>query len=411
MAPLFGVLLAAYAVVDGGAALRSSCDPGDPVVARLAAGTAVDIRFSINGEWGACYKVAASVGGRLVEGYLPAQVLQGLEAYQKARSSGGSIGGTAESPKPAPLTVAQRAAAARSLGADNARLEQASELMKANDNQEALGLIEQVLRNHPKEPGVLAMAGMAAYQGDDPKRAIGYWRQSLDLEASPPIESLVKRAEKEVAADSASERLFGARFTLRYNANETPPEQARAMIPVLDSEWARLSQQLGCETGERISAAILSPNAYRQATGAAEWSGGQFDGRIRVAQLEPGGIGAETRRVFAHEIVHACIARIAEMPSWLHEGLAQQLSGEGLSATDRALVMRMAKAGQLPSLRNLSQTWSRMSSEHAHAAYATALVAAELLFQMYGADGVRNLLHNPAMLDQVTADLDKRLKQ
>ena len=38
-------------------------------------------------------------------------------------------------------------------------------------------------------------------------------------------------------------------------------------------------------------------------------------------------------------------------------------------------------------------------------------LAANLLYESYGADGVRNLLHNPNMLDQVTADLDRRLRQ
>jgi hypothetical protein len=127
--------------------------------------------------------------------------------------------------------------------------------------------------------------------------------------------------------------------------------------------------------------------------------------------VEGNQIGTETRRVFAHEIVHACIGQIGSMPSWLHEGLAQRLSGESPTQTDLAAIKMMAKSGQLPSLKNLSQTWSRLSAQHARVAYATALVAAGHLYDLYGADGVRNLLHNPAMLGQVTTDLDNRLKQ
>jgi len=39
-----------------------------------------------------------------------------------------------------------------------------------------------------------------------------------------------------------------------------------------------------------------------------------------------------TRQVFAHELVHACLANIGSWPAWLHEGLAQKLSGEPVSA-------------------------------------------------------------------------------
>jgi hypothetical protein len=40
-----------------------------------------------------------------------------------------------------------------------------------------------------------------------------------------------------------------------------------------------------------------------------------------------------------------------------------------------------------------------------------ALAAVELFYQHYQAFGIRNLLRNPQMLDQITADLDRRLRQ
>ena len=50
-----------------------------------------------------------------------------------------------------------------------------------------------------------------------------------------------------------------------------------------------------------------------------------------------------------------------------------------------------------------------MSAQHAAAAYATAFVAADLLFESYANFGIANFLRNPAMLPQVTAELDKKL--
>jgi hypothetical protein len=98
-------------------------------------------------------------------------------------------------------------------------------------------------------------------------------------------------------------------------------DQARTLVPILDSEFTRVSEALGCRSEERLTAIVQTPEAYRQSTGAAERSGGQFDGRIRVALLEktPGDL---TRQTFAHEIVHACLAQTGEWPAWLHEGLA-----------------------------------------------------------------------------------------
>jgi tetratricopeptide (TPR) repeat protein len=258
--PGFGVLLAAaFAVANEGTALRTSCDPYDPQVAKLDAGTEVAIRFSVNGEFGACYKVTATAGGKTVEGYLPAKALKGLEEFARLRNGAARL----DSPSAvrADLDKLRKAAVGET---SDARLQRAAELMKANQFQEALTLVEQVMKKSPKDANLLAMAGLAAYQGDDPKRAVAYWKESLDLEANPPVESMLRRAEKELAADGANERLFGARFTFRYNPADVSAEQARSIVPVLDSEWARLSSQLGCESGERIAVAVLSPEAYRQ---------------------------------------------------------------------------------------------------------------------------------------------------
>ena len=54
-----------------GAELREACEPGDPVVAKLAAGTAATVRFGMNG----CYAVEVSQSGQTITGFLPADAL------------------------------------------------------------------------------------------------------------------------------------------------------------------------------------------------------------------------------------------------------------------------------------------------------------------------------------------------
>ena len=80
-------------------------------------------------------------------------------------------------------------------------------------------------------------------------------------------------------------------------------------------------------------------------------------------------------------------------------------------AADLALVKQMARQNQLPSLKRLSGTWSRLSPQHARVAYAAAYQAAEALFAAYGNDGARNLVRNPETLAQVSAELDRRVRQ
>jgi hypothetical protein len=154
---------------------------------------------------------------------------------------------------------------------------------------------------------------------------------------------------------------------------------------------------------------VQSRDAYRKSTDAAEWNGGQFDGRIRVPVAGGQGMDASLLRTFAHETTHACLSMMGRWPAWVQEGLAQKLSGDTLSASSRQKLEKMVHDGRVPRLENLRQDWSRMDTDHAVAAYAVSLAAVELFYQNYQGYGVRNLVNNPQKLAQITADLDKRL--
>jgi hypothetical protein len=253
------------------------------------------------------------------------------------------------------------------------------------------------------------MAGVAAWRADEAKRALDYWRESLDLAPNPDLEKLYKRVEKERTNDQSGEKLYGVRVVLRYDAGTVPVDTARGMVTAVDSAFARVSAQLGCFAEEKIVTIIQSRDAYKKATDAAEWSGGQYDGRIRVPVMSGQQMDARQEQVLAHETTHACLAMLGEWPSWLHEGMAQKLSGETLRPQMRAQLAEMAKAGQLPKLEALRSGWSGLDAQHARLAYSLALEAVDALYENFGNDGVRNLMRNPERLPAISAELDKRL--
>jgi len=287
-------------------------------------------------------------------------------------------------------------------------LAQAEQLINANQPGKALELLEPELQKR-RDPALLAMAGVAAWRSDDPRHAVELWQESLELAPNPDLETLIKHVEKERSNDQSSEKLYGIRVVLRYDSVTVPTDTARAMVNVVDSTFARVSQQLGCYAEEKIVTIIQSRDAYQKATDAAEWSGGQYDGRIRVPVMNGQQMDARQEQVLAHETTHACLAMLGEWPSWLHEGMAQKLSGQTLAPESRAQLVQLAKAGQLPKLESLRQGWSGLDAQHARLAYSLALEAVDALYENFGNDGVRNLMRNPERLAVISAELDKRL--
>ncbi len=401
---LLSLALATHAVSVDQYPLREGCDAGDRVVATLHAGDPVDIRFALAGSGGGCYKVNVVSEGQTLQGYVSADAISGVEEFDAARRAAPSTN--------APATIRAdsaevRAAVTRGIDDPGAK---AARLIEANRPREALTILEKVVQSSGNDAGLLSLAGYAAYRSDNMRLAMDYWERSLALQPSAPVQRLYEAAAREQHEDQSDERMFSTRFLLRYNRDEMSSGTARAITQMLETEYSRITLELSCRPNEQIVVIVQSPEEYQRTTAAAEWSTGQYNGRIRVAASDQAELDEQTRQTFAHELVHACMAGLGDFPVWLHEGLAQKLAGEKLGARERALIERMAGAGELPRLDKLSQTWTRLSTAHAAVAYATALAAVELFYKYHSGVGPRNLLRNPQMLPQIEADLDRRLR-
>jgi tetratricopeptide (TPR) repeat protein len=416
MTALLALIFLAVSVRQDQTPLRTSCDSGAETIANLPAGAEVTIRFALSGEATPCYKIVARVGGKELSGYVAASALQGLDAFDRGLRDAAWVDLTQVLSAVRPTSTGPRAGVAPRDAPRTAAaglVDRAAELLESGQPEKALQLIEPAARS-ARDPGLLALAGAAAWRADDTGKALGYWRESLDLQPNPALESLYQRVEKENKNDQSSARLYGFRIALRYEAGAIGADTAREIVAVLDREFARISSELGCVAEERIVAIAQSPEAYRKTTDAAEWSGGQFDGRIRVpiapeASGQSAAANATVRRTLAHEIAHACLTLTGQWPAWLQEGLAQRLSGDQVSPELRAKLAEWSAQGKLPKLANLGQDWSRLDTEHAIAAYGLSLEAIETFYASYGAEGVRNLLHNPDRLAAITADIERRL--
>ena len=277
----------------------------------------------------------------------------------------------------------------------------AGQLLNLSQPSQALDLLRPALDRHPRDPGLLLLAGLAAYRSDQLGEALGFWKQSLDLAPNDALSAMVENAKREAAADHSSDRLLGIHIALRYDANALSLDTAHSILEMLEADYSRISTQLGCSSGERVIAIVQSREQYMRGTNAAEWSGGHFDGRIHIAWTGPG-----IERALAHELVHACLMSIpsgsSPWPIWLQEGLAQKFSGEVLSLSIREQLLQRARVGGIPRLENLGQDWFSMSQQDAVAAYNISLAAVDQIYP----HGIREILAHPEALPALTTDLD-----
>jgi tetratricopeptide (TPR) repeat protein len=405
--------VAAMAVRSDQTPLRSGCDSGDDVVASLPAGTPVELRFRLS-DGTDCFKISATIDGKDVLGYVPGSALTGLAKFEQDRSAAAST--TASLPSPVTTGAIGRQAIAPSqymVHTADPAIARAARLLNASQPAQALEQLQSALQRNPRDPNVLLLAGLAAYRADQLRDALDYWKQSLAIAPNETLQAVYENARREAAADHSGEKLYGAHIALRYEGQALPADTARAILGLLDGDYATISAQLGCTPDERIVAIVQNRDSYLRSTGAAEWSGGQYDGRIHIAWTDGSQIGQQMQRALAHELVHACLTSIPSgstpWPAWLQEGLAQKLSGDTLPRPVRDQLQKLAAAHAIPRLENLGQDWSAMTKQNAVFAYSLALAAADALYDSYVNYGIRNVLNNPERLPSITADLDTKL--
>lgn len=359
--------------------LRDACSGEASVVARLEGGAPLKIRFAFSGDLGTCYKVESAAGG----GYLTADEIDGLDDYRR----GLAMASDRDLPQMIRAEVTRLKTAAAGRPAESGVVQ----LLETSQPREALRLLETSLLPAAKaagarDPYLLALAGLAAFQSDQPKRAAEYWAESMAVRPDPAVERLLRKVQGELKSDTSREKVSSSRFDLRYDSAELQPAAASQILELLNAESDRLNAALGCGFQEKITAVVQTRHAYRATTGAEDWSGGQFDGRIRIV-LDGGRVTEGARRALAHELVHACLARNGRFDRWFHEGMAQRWSGERPEAD---ALRQAAGRAQMPD-------WQKSAAE-ARLFYAWSWLAVERLYAVHAEPGVRLMLRNPASL-------------
>lgn len=368
----------------------------------------VKLLYSLAGEAVPCYKVNVEVEGKTVSGYLPASSMDGIDSFDKGRRDAAWLEIRPSAPQRG-TAFASKAAPSKGLRIAGSKLTYAAKDLIDNGRPgDALRMLEPELRKKP-DAGLLTLAGLAAWKNEDNRQALDYWKQSLELQPDAELQSLYASVEREVKNDVSGEKLYGIRVMLRYDNVTVPAETARRMAGAVDETYARVSSELGCRTDDRIVTIVQSWDAYRKTTEAVEWSGGMFDGRIHMPADANQQMTAEMKKKLAHEATHACLAMIGKWPTWLHEGLAQKLSGDSMAPASRQRLLAVAREAKLTDISKLDSGWARLDGRNASIAYGLALAAVETMYDEFGLDGIRNLMRNPERLSYTVTELNKRM--
>ena len=260
---------------------------------------------------------------------------------------------------------------------------------RLSNTSRARELLTRALQIDPALTPASQLLGTLLYESGDLAGAIRVYDAALVRAPDQDrMQAKVEEWRKEAALHDGFRRTLGGHFTVLF---EGPAEEeaAATAVEILEGAYGRIGDILRTFPPEPITVVLYTQQQFRDVTRTPGWSGGLFDGRIRLPVR--GGLTdtREFERVLTHEYVHALVHSVAAggVPAWLNEGLAAALEPGGM---DRA--RRDIGRGPVVPLSQLSRPFGDLPVSAVPPAYAGSAIAAWDILERAGAPRLMGLI-------------------
>lgn len=240
---------------------------------------------------------------------------------------------------------------------------------------------------------ILYYLGLVQFDSDHRLEAIELWEQALKLSPGrSEIIELLKKSRKENSVEAKMDRGHSSRFDLTYDPGVNSAF-ALAILDVLESAANQVGAELGLFPEARVPVGIYKRADYKAVTDSPDWSGGFYDGKIRLPFGLLNEVTPQIRSVLFHEYAHVVVFEITRgnCPLWLNEGIAE-IFGRMQHSRSQQEFGRAARTGKLADFRSLEASFSGLSSSEAALAYQQSHALVSYMVATYGWHRIRQIL-------------------
>jgi tetratricopeptide (TPR) repeat protein len=253
--------------------------------------------------------------------------------------------------------------------------------------------LERVRSQQPESVEALIYLGLVLYETDTRLEAVQLWEQALKLAPGrKDTVQLLDKARKEATVEEKMDRGNSSRFNLTYDPG-VPTSFALAVLDVLESASNQVGSELGHFPAARVPVVIYKRNDYKTITNSPDWSGGAYDGTIRLPFGALSEISAGLRSVLFHEYAHVVVFDLTKgnCPIWLNEGIAEMFGRKQLSDSKAANAQTSIK-GAAVDIRKLEGSFTGLSSADANIVYQQSYSLVNYVVTAYGWHRIQQIL-------------------
>ena len=242
-------------------------------------------------------------------------------------------------------------------------------------------------------PDLLYFLGRAHYDSGNLQAALEFWDKALELDpGQKEISKAVAKARRELAVEGRMAQDYSSRFVVSYEG-DVRSNLADQVLDTLETAYNRVGSDFSFFPDTRIPVILYTKTDYRKVTNSPDWSGGLYDGKIRLPIGGASEMNKELNSLLFHEYTHVVVHLITSgnCPVWLNEGLAE-LEGHRESGYQLNELARAVKQGNLLPLSTLEHSFSALSTREASLAYQQSYSLVNYMVSTYGWYKVKDIL-------------------
>lgn len=290
-------------------------------------------------------------------------------------------------------------------GANQKLYEKVSALTRQNRDEEAIEILQKIIKQDPNDLRAYTLLGELYYQNDRLSHAIEAWEKILETDPfNEGIKAILAKAHRERKTHNEFTHEVTRHFRIKFEGSENR-DLYKTVLDILEEAYSEVGKILSFYPDHEIIVFIYTGQQFFDVTRAPAWSGGIFDGKIRVPAKGYEDYLKRLRQILFHEYTHAVIHQMTEqgisrvdrrmdsgVPTWLHEGIAQYMEPDGVQDNVDRRLEKLVKQGVFLDLSRLQGSFLGFNTQLAGLAYDESLSAVKFMIDEFGPYSVQRLL-------------------
>lgn len=257
----------------------------------------------------------------------------------------------------------------------------------------AQSALERSLDLEENNPNTLVALGKVYRQQGDRRRAVEMFQRAREAGAAgADFEQTLEKLERELDAEWGFSELTSPHFQIGFAEGENR-EAARIVLASLEDAYFTVGRKFNFYPSERTPVVLYTTQQFYDITQAPSWTGGVYDGRIKLPVQGLVEHDPLLDRTLRHEFAHVLITTLSRnrAPVWLSEGAAiwaeEEQDGER-----EAWALQAIEGRPLLHLSGLNRPFIHLSEKEMPLAYAQSYLAVRAILDAHGPARLRDFI-------------------